>query len=91
MGCLRMFQSPEAECAIMQAPVQKPLMLVLVMLSLSLLLGLNIPSSQMCARTIKFITRRDNVLVEHSLMGFHVPLPADGNVFDFMFDFEEMR
>ena len=66
-------------------------MLVLVMPSLGLLLDLNLPSSQMCARTIKFNTRRDGVLVEHSLMGFHAPLPADGNVFDFMFDFEEMR
>ena len=34
---------------------------------------------------------RDGQLVEMATMGFHIPIPADGTVFDFMFDFDEMR
>ena len=51
----------------------------------------NILVRQMCARTIKFNMGPPGHAVEHSSMGFQVPMPPDGQVFDFMFDFDAVR
>jgi hypothetical protein len=34
---------------------------------------------------------KDTVTTEHASMGFHVPMPPDGQVFDFLFDFDAIR
>jgi hypothetical protein len=50
-----------------------------------------------CMRTFAAARRlcraqvRDGAVTETSSMGFTVPLPPDGHVFDFMFDYDDFR
>eukprot|EP00798_Chlamydomonas_sp_ICE-L_P027948 gene27948-8824_t len=50
----------------------------------------NILVRQMCARTVKYIVKKDGVPAEVSSLGFVIPMPAEGTVFDYMFNFDDL-
>ena len=46
---------------------------------------------QMCVRTLRFTVVQEGVTTEHSAMGFNLPMPPEGIVWDYMFDFDAIR
>ncbi|MEW5300897.1 MAG: hypothetical protein WDW36_003791 [Sanguina aurantia] len=52
---------------------------------------LNILVRQMTAKSSHYHVMKEGVSVEVTSIGFAIPLPSDGYVYDFMFDFGEIR
>lgn len=46
---------------------------------------------QMTAKSSHYRIMKEGVAVEVTSIGFAIPLPSDGYVYDFMFDFDEIR
>ncbi|GIL68853.1 hypothetical protein Vafri_22075 [Volvox africanus] len=51
----------------------------------------NILLRQLTARSISYEIEHNGVLLEARSMGFHISLPTEGSVFDYMFDFAGLR
>lgn len=46
---------------------------------------------QLAGRSLKYVLRREGKSAEVTSMGFTISLPAEGSIFDYMFDFDQMR
>jgi hypothetical protein len=46
---------------------------------------------QMCVRTLRYKVVIEGASTDVSSMGFNQPIPPEGTVWDYMFDFDEIK
>ena len=45
----------------------------------------------MCVRTMRYRVIQDGKLTDVSSMGFNMPMPPEGTIWDYMFDFDAIK